>query len=705
VSNRNLTIAIAGNPNSGKTTIFNDLTGTRQHVGNYPGVTVEKKQGIFSHRGIKIDVVDLPGTYSLQAASLDEKVARDFMVYDHPDVIVDVVDASNFERHMYLTAQLLELGVKLVVVLNMSDHAKSHGQLLDVGMIKERLSCEVVETVGSKGKGIEELKDAILRAVDAPVRKIELDYGEELYEAIEKMYVDLRSVAMDSLQPFSDHWISMKLIEGDEDVIALLKEKHPKTSEELLKRAEKIRKKIEGHHGDMLSILFAERRYGFAKGLYREVVRKEMNERRMSDSIDNILTHRVLGLPIFLVIMYAIFYVTFTLGEIPMTWIERGVDLLGSFVSGIWPGDGPIKSLVVSGIIDGVGGVIVFMPNIVILFAGIAIMEDTGYMARIAFIMDGVMHRIGLHGKSFIPMLIGFGCSVPAIMATRTLEHRRDRLATMFVIPLMSCGAKLPIYALFIPAFFPVEWRPRVLWLVYLTGILFAIGLVRLLRSTWMRGESMPFVMELPPYRMPTVKGILIHMWERSWLYLKKAGTIILGISIIMWFLTSYPKATVGVMPGDLAVKGGQEIHQTVAGEAATANIDLEHSYAGQVGRAMEPVMRPLGFDWRINTALLGAFAAKEVFVSQLSIIFSLGDVDKESFSLRGELKKHYNPLIGLCVMIFCLISAPCMATFAMTRRESGSTGFALLQFVSLTFIAYVVTLLIYQVGGIITGL
>ncbi len=701
MAKKNLTIAIAGNPNSGKTTIFNDLTGARQHVGNYPGVTVEKKEGLFSHHGIEVNVVDLPGTYSLQAASLDEKVARDFIVNERPDMVIDIVDASNFERHMYLAAQLLELGVKLIVVLNMSDHAKSHGQVLDIDMISERLSCEVVETVGSKGEGIEELKDAILRAANADLQRIELDYGEELSDAIEEMYGKLRGVAVDSMQPFSDHWIAMKLLEDDEEVVGLLKVKHPDNSSDILKKAEVIRKRIDGHHGDMLSILFSERRYGFAKGLYREIVRREMNERRMSDSIDNIVTHRVLGLPIFLVIMYAIFYITFTVGEIPMGWIESGVSWLGSFVSGIWPGDGAMKSLVVNGIIDGVGGVIVFMPNIVLLFAGIAILEDTGYMTRIAFIMDGVMHRIGLHGKSFIPMLIGFGCSVPAIMATRTLEHRRDRLATMFVIPLMSCGAKLPIYALFIPAFFSVAWQPRVLWIIYVIGILFAIGLVRLMRSTWMKGASMPFVMELPPYRMPTIKGILIHMWERSWLYLKKAGTIILGISIVMWFLTSYPKMPATVSGEELAAGEGQAIHETVVDENMVEADHLENSYAGRMGRAMSPIMKPLGFDWRINTALIGAFAAKEVFVSQLGIVFSLGDVDEGSFSLRNELKKRYNPLIGLCVMIFCLISAPCMATFAVTRRESGSTWFAALQFGFLTVMAYVVTLLIYQVGSL----
>ena len=693
------TVAIAGNPNSGKTSIFNALAGTRQHVGNYPGVTVERKEGGFRHRGFVFDVVDLPGTYGLSAASLDEKVARDFIIRRRPDVVVDIVDASNFERHAYLTSQLVELGVRLVLVLNMSDRARAQGQELDLEMIQERLGCQVVETVGSKGQGVRELKEAILRAAQGETREIELDYGSEISQAIDDVLSSISAAGSHHLSPYSDRWVAIKLLEDDLEAQKLVIKRYGAGAKEILDRAGGHRRRMGGHHGDDLPVLITERRFGFAAGLYREVVRREPLERRhLSDKLDDIVTHRLLGIPLFLGIMYLLFYVTFTVGEIPMRLIEAGQGWLAGFLSASWPGQGLLKSLVIDGIIGGVGGVVVFLPNIVLLFMCISLLEDTGYMARASFIVDRLMHKIGLHGKSFIPMVIGFGCSVPAIMATRTLEHRRDRLATMMVIPLMSCGARLPIYALIIPAFFPPEWRARVLWLIYLTGVLLALGIVRLLRSTLLRGDSAPFVMELPPYRLPTVKGIIIHMWQRSWMYLRKAGTIILAISVIMWALTSFPKLPPHVS-GDVQVRESVAASQEQGTRAAA---ELQYSFAGRVGRALEPVLKPLGFDWRTSTALIGAFAAKEVFVAQLGIIFSLGEADEHSLSLREKLRQNYSPLVGLCIMLFCLIAAPCMATVAVVRRESGSWRYALVQFFGLTALAYIVTLLVYQVGGLI---
>lgn len=695
-----ITVAIAGNPNSGKTSIFNALTGAHQHVGNYPGVTVEKKEGSFVHNGVRIEVVDLPGTYGLEATSLDEKVARDFVIHEHPDIIVDVVDSCNFERSLYLTSQFVELDVKLVLALNMSDMAHASGQMLDLKMIGERLNCEVVETVGSKETGIDELKEAIIAAMSREKKEIRFDYGEEFGEAIEEVLAAIKSSGKDRMLPHTDHWIAVKLLEGDIEADALIRELHSGNSERILKLVGEIRKKIEGHHGDTLSVLMAERRYGFAAGLYREVLRKEPSERRKtSDKIDDFITNRIIGIPIFLSLMYAVFYMTFKLGEFPMRAIEDGVGFLSHTVSVHWHGPEALKSLIVDGVINGVGGVLVFLPTIVILFLGIALMEDTGYMARAAFIMDRLMHKIGLHGKSFIPMIIGFGCSVPAIMATRTLEHRRDRLATMMVIPLMSCGARLTIYSLIIPAFFPDAWRAKVLWAVYVVGILLAIGIVKLLRTTVLAGESTPFVMELPPYRMPTIKGVLIHMWERAKLYLRKAATIILAISIVMWALTSYPKLKHYEI--DRAVEAGTMLTESEINTARAAEA-LSYSVAGRIGKAIEPAMKPLGFDWKISTALIGAFAAKEVFVSQLGIVFSIGEADEESFSLREELRKNYSPLVGLCVMIFALIATPCMATVAIMRRESGRWFYAIAQFAGLTALAYVVTLLVFQIGRLI---
>jgi ferrous iron transport protein B len=416
-----------------------------------------------------------------------------------------------------------------------------------------------------------------------------------------------------------------------------------------------------------------------------------------SDRIDEIVIHRVWGLPIFLGLMYLVFWLTFTVGGPPMNWIDGLFGWLGDAITAHWPGtdDSALLSLLVDGIIGGVGGVIIFLPNILLLFLAIAILEDSGYMARAAFMMDRIMHKIGLHGKSFIPMLTGFGCSIPAIMATRTLESRRDRLTTMLVLPLISCGARLPIYALIIPAFFPVQWHAPMLWLIYIIGMLLAIVCAKILRATLFKGETVPFVMELPPYRLPTLKGVLIHMWERGGLYLKKAGTVILGISIILWGLTSYPKTDFppggsGSTPTAPAVATTPEEQQSIA---------LANTIAGRIGHAMEPLIKPLGFDWRIGTAMIGAFAAKEVFVAQLGIVFAVGEADEESVPLRDQLKANYSPLTGFCIMLFMLISAPCMATIAVTRRESNSWRWALFQLGGMTLLAYVLTLIVYQVG------
>jgi ferrous iron transport protein B len=491
----------------------------------------------------------------------------------------------------------------------------------------------------------------------------------------------------------------MKVLEGDPEACGMIERCMGVDAQPLLSEARQRTERIEGHHGDSVSILLAERRHGFAAGLYREVLFHEGGVRGdMTDRIDDIVTHRILGIPLFLAIMYLVFYATFSLGAIPMGWIESGVGFLSDSLVSAWPGHGPIKSLVIDGIIAGVGNVLVFVPNIAMLFLCISIIEDTGYMSRVAFITDRFMHKFGLHGKSVIPMIIGFGCSVPAIMATRTIENRRDRLATMFVIPLMSCGARLPIYTLFIPAFFPERWRATVLWSIYLVGVVLALVLVRIIRMTLMKGDSVPFVMELPPYRMPVMKGLVIHVWERTKLYIKKAGTVILGLSIVMWVVTSYPKPA--IQQGD-AFEAPETVALQQAGpsEAAAA---LSSSIAGRVGKALEPATRPLGFDWRINTALIGGLAAKEVVVAELGIIFSLGEDPADSKPLREILSENYSPLAGLCVMLFCLISAPCLATLAVMRRESGRTLYAIAQFLGLTAIAYIVCLVVYQVGSLL---
>ncbi len=680
-----LIVALAGNPNSGKTTVFNALTGARQHVGNYPGVTVEKKLGLRTYNDCEMTFVDLPGTYSLTAYSMEELVARNFIVDEHPDIVVDIIDASNVERNLYLATQLMEMNVPLVLAFNMSDIAKQRGLEFDIDKLSELLAAPIVMTVGNKAKGIDELLDVIARTAKQGAKSTtgRLNYGREIEEELTKLQQQIHG-RMELAAKYGRRWLAIKLIEHDKEIMA------KGFSDKMLTAVEASRRHLAAIFGDEPEMVIAERRYGFISGACQEAVKATTDLRHdMSDTADAVLIHRLLGLPIFIGLMYLVFQLTFSAGKYPMRWLEWFFGWLGMAIDGLWPAgsESALRSLLVDGVIGGVGGVIVFLPNILLLFAAIAFLEDSGYMARAAFIMDRIMHRIGLHGKSFIPMLIGFGCSVPAIMATRILENRRNRLTTMLVTPLMSCGARFTIYALIIPAFFVQKWRAPVLWLIYFIGILLTIVCAKLLRKTLFRGETVPFVMELPPYRMPTFRGLLIHTWQRGWMYLKKAGTIILAISIILWAATSYPKPAEEQLAGLSA--------------AQAQKVQLQYSVTGRIGAAMEPVIKPLGFDWRIGTALIGAMAAKEVFVSQLGIVYSLGETNKGSDALRAKLQADYTPLQGFCIMLFCLISAPCVATIAITKREANSWGWALFQFTGLTVLAYVVTLVVYQLGSL----
>ena len=678
---KNWVVALAGNPNSGKTTLFNQWTGSRQHVGNYPGVTVEKKEGTCRHNGDEIHVVDLPGTYSLTAYSQEERVARNFIIEQKPDVVIDVVDSSNLERNLYLAVQIMELGVPVVLAFNMSDMAKARGLQFNLVEMSRLLGVPIVETVGSKGEGLDRLMETAVAVASrtAPPPALSISYGPD----IEKSITRLESHLFDAGSR-ERRWLAIKLLENDAEVAQRISD----TAIHTLVKAEQDN--LTALLGDSPEMGIADARYGFISGICQETVRSTIEARHTaSDRIDEIVLHRVWGLPIFLGLMYLVFWLTFTVGTPPMDWMDGLFGWLGETVSALWPegSESLLRSLLVDGVIAGVGGVLIFLPNILLLFLAIAILEDSGYLARAAFIMDRLMHKIGLHGKSFIPMLTGFGCSIPAIMATRTLESRRDRLTTMLVIPLVSCGARLPIYALIIPAFFPEAWRAPMLWIIYVTGMGLAILCAKLLRATLFKGESVPFVMELPPYRMPTFKGIWLHMWERGGAYLKKAGTVILAISVVLWALTSFPKL--------------DTVDASLSEEAQQA-AELAHTVAGRIGHALEPVIRPLGFDWRIGTAMIGAFAAKEVFVAQLGIVYSVGEADEESEPLREKLKENYSPLVGLCIMLFMLISAPCMATIAVTRRESNSWGWALFQLGGLTVLAWLVTFAVYHLGSLL---
>lgn len=682
--------------------MFNALTGARQHVGNYAGVTVEKHDGTYRYRGQQITLTDLPGTYSLSSYSPEERITQLELLGGAHDVVVVVVDSTTLKRSLMLLAQILQLGARVVLCLNMADEARLSGQELDLAKVRALLNCPVVETVGHKGEGLEALKAAISEAHNLPQAPDKsgaalLCLGANVERALRSIEEHLPP----ELPKRCGAWVSTKLL-GDE---ALLLPQELTLPEGALDAARKVARReraelLQGRDVD-IALLLTQSYHEFIDDLLNRVTlrRADENARRRSDKIDQIVVHPLFGLPIFAAIMYGTFWMTFTLGDPPMGWIEAGFSRLRDLIGGLFNNDSAVRSLLVEGVIGGVGGVMVFLPNVLLLFLGLAILENTGYMARAAFLMDRVMHRFGLHGRSFLPMMSGFGCSIPGIMATRTLENERDRLTTMMVLPLMSCGARLTIWMLLIPAFFPPAFRAPALWLIYAIGIALALCGSWVLRKTLLKGEEAPFVMELPPYRLPTLKSLVIKVLERGYAYVRKAGTIILAISIAMWFLASYPEKQVfdvdaKIASGELSLSD-DEISNVRSQEA------LRYSVAGRIGGLMEPLIRPLGFDWKLGTAMIGAFAAKEVFVAQVGVVYAMGEVDETSESLRAALRRDYSPLVGFSMMLFLLIGTPCMATIAVTRRESGSWKWALLQLGGWTAIAYVASLLTYQIGSL----
>ncbi len=704
---RPLRMALAGNPNCGKSSLFNALTGASQHVANYPGVTVERRWGAFTLEGAKIELVDLPGTYSLSSFTPEERIAQEELALGH-DVVVVVADSTNLKRNLVLLAQVMLTGAKTVLCLNMADEARAAGQRLDLVQMERLLGIPIVETIAHKGKGVAELRAAIRAALAAPTETSESGGARErrlvLGERLDRTVSTLEPLISDSLAgKLSKRWAAIKLLLDDTEYVHRAEANQADAF--ALEAARALRARIEREVGDDISLCVTQAWFGFVDGLLREVLAQppRADARARSDKIDQVVAHPLLGLPIFAIVLYAIFWLTFTLGEAPMGWFESSFDWLRGAVSGLWPEGSTslLRSLICDGVIAGVGGVLVFLPNILLLFLGLAFLEDTGYLARAAFLMDRAMHRFGLHGKSFIPMMTGFGCSVPGIMATRTLENERDRLTTMLVLPLMSCGARLPIWMLLIPAFFAPSLRAPILFGVYAFGVALALLLALLLRRSLLAGDDAPFVMELPPYRMPTMRGTLRKMAERGQIYLRKAGTLILALSILLWAATTFPRpapSTAGAPPSEVQA--------------------LENSFAGRTGRALEPLFRPLGFDWKIVTAMLGAFAAKEVFVAQMGIVNAVSteratespespepkspEEEERGGALGAALARDYSSATGLSLILFLLIGSPCMATFAITRRESGSLRWALLQFCGLTVLAWLVSFAAYQLGSLL---
>ncbi len=716
-------IALAGNPNCGKTSIFNALTGAHQKVGNYPGVTVEIRIGTISFNGYDVEIVDLPGTYSLTAYTEDEKVARDYIMDYDPDVIINVVDSGNLERNLYLTTQLLEMERDIIIDLNMWDEAHKLGIDIDTDKMSRLLGAPIIKTVGHRGSGAAGLIRAAIELKENRSehhRHAPVTYGSH----IEDLVVDLASNISKCKSCVagcpSRRWLAVKLLEGDLQT----ESKFIRDREELENLRKSIRKKVRHVRratGEDPEAILSDGRYGYVSGILKEVMSRSRGDRmRQSRQIDNVLTHRIFGYPIFLLLIWLIFQATFVIGSYPMEWIDIGVAWLGGQVDSILP-QGIFSDLVVDGIIAGCGSVLVFLPNIMILFLGISVLEDSGYMARAAFLMDRVMHSLGLHGKSFIPMIMGFGCSVPAIMATRTLESERDRKMTILLVPLMSCSARLPVYVLFAGTFFGAA-AGNIIFLIYILGIIVAVGVAQVLRKTLFRQEVAPFVMELPPYRVPTVKSIFMHMWERANVYLKKIGGIILVASVVIWMLGYFPKpesysqdynAQISSVENELAdLESNQQYRETLEQQISYLNTaksreEIEHSFIGQMGGLISPLVEPLGFNWRLGVSLITGFVAKEIVVSTLGVLYQIGDnADHESRGLTDALRAGegaISPLAALAFMVFVLLYTPCIGTVVAIRREAGTRMMFFSIFYQL-FLAWTFAFIIYQ-GGRVLGL
>ncbi len=721
---KHLSIALAGNPNSGKTTIFNNITGTRQKVGNWPGVTVEKKEGYVSKFGYDLIIVDLPGTYSLTPFSLEEIITRDYVLEERPDVVIDIIDASNLERSLYLATQLRELDCKVLFALNMADVAQTRGMKIDDEMLSELLNVPVVFTIGNKNEGIDTLLEKAIELAESSyeipkTRKVK--YSKDIEHSISNLERFLENWTEGSI-PYNIRWTAIKLLEDDKIVKERILQKAGKNSQDILREAQRHRDFLVDRFDDEPEIVMTDERYGFIFGIIKEVLTTSTKQRvDISRNIDLILTNRFVGFPIFFLFIWAMFELTFSLGAYPMEWIGGGVNLLSTFLDSVLP-DNLFKDLLLNGIITGVGSVIVFLPNILILFFCIALFEDTGYMSRAAFLMDKIMHLIGLHGKSFIPMLMGFGCNVPAIMATRTLESEKDRTLTILITPFMSCSAKLPVYIILAGTFFGAS-AGTVIFSIYLAGIILSIITGRLFRSTILRGADAPFVMELPPYRVPMIKSLLIHMWDRGKIFLKKMGGVILAGCVIVWALLAFPRNM--QYSSDYAaeidrVKASYVAEMTTANEpdkqllekrrdAAVAKLirskkaeKSEKSFMGRIGQVIAPLFEPLGIDWRGSVALLTGFAAKEIVVSTMGILY-VADEEEDSEALKNALlSSDMTPLSALAMMAFVLLYLPCLATVAAIRRETGSFKWMFFSVVYSTLLAWVVAFCVYQGGRVI---
>ena len=678
MSDNVLRVALIGNPNCGKTSLFNNVTGAKEKVGNYGGVTVDSKEGWFSVGGRKVQLVDLPGTYSLTEYSPEEMYVRTYIRDHHPDAILNIVDAGNLERNLYLTTQIMDMNIPLVVALNMWDELEKSGDKLDIEMLSRLLGARMVPMTAYNGHGVKEVLEATMAAIDESeneTRHHNVNYGTLIEENIKQV---------SEMCPQLDRYTVLKIIENDQHALHLIDGQS--NADQVKSTAAELRQAIERDYNDDIVSIITDLKYGFVRGALAEVLTpnpdRATGETKPGYSLDRLLTNRWLALPILLVLMWLMFEATFTLGAYPQEWIENGIGWIGEWIGKAMP-EGILRDLIVDGIIGGVGGVLVFLPQILILFFFISLLEDSGYMARAAFIVDRIMHRVGLHGKSFIPYLIGFGCGVPAIMATRTLENHRDRIVTILTVPFMSCSARLPAYLLLVAAFFTAK-QGLILMSIYLIGILVAALTAIVLSKTILKHDKTQFVMELPPYRKPTARNAIIHMWSKGKQYLQKMATIILAASIIVWALGYFPRH-----------------------EGQTPQEQIENSYMGMMGKAIEPVVAPLGFNWQMGVSVLTGAAAKEIVVSTMGVLYTgEADATEESASLKEKLQTStkpngepvFNPIVAYSFMLFILLYFPCIAALAAIKREAG-TKWMVFEIFYTTVVAWLVSFIFYQIA------
>ena len=737
---KTINIAFVGNPNSGKTTIFNYASKSHERVANYGGVTVDIKTATFKQGGYTFNITDLPGTYSLSAYSPEELYVRDFIIESTPDIVINIIDASNIERNLYLTTQLIDMDIKVIVALNMYDDLIKKADRFDHAYLGKMLGIPFIPTVGPSGKGIKELFDKVTEVYndsDPSVRHIHINYGQEVEDSIAGLQDKIRIEGNYSVTDrISSRYVAIKLLERDAHINTRLV--NAVNYKDIITASKKEIKRLENVYGEDSETIITDAKYGFIAGALKETYTPAGTVRRnTTDVIDSVITHKYMGYPVFIIFMWIMFSSTFVLGQYPMDWIDRGVVFLGTMVNKFMY-DGILKDLIIDGIIGGVGSVIIYLPNILILFLFISFMEDTGYMARVAFIMDKLMHKIGLHGKSFIPLMMGFGCNVPAIMSTRIIENRNNRLITMLINPFMSCSARLPVYILLIGAFFPRN-RGTILFMIYLSGVIIAVCVSLILKKVLFRAEEAPFVMELPPYRMPTARSIIRHMWFKASQYIKKIGGVILIASVIIWALEYFPgnikypadydgkieelnagyDALISAAAGadeekidELEAEKGLQLKEIeLAGEAGRK----EKSFIGHIGRFIEPAVRPLGFDWRMGVSLITGIAAKEIVISTMGVIYQAEDTEGDiSESLAHKLQhaaydsgkrkgeKVFTPLTAMSFLMFILIYFPCIGVIATIRKESGSWKWAAFAIIYTTSLAWVVSFAIYHIGGLL---